>query len=68
MEIVIEPMPLKNRFLGALANSKNYKEYFKDIDQDAARKVIENYTRDKEEIEVLVKAACVDNAISGFIL
>lgn len=68
MEIPIEPMPLKNRFLGALANSKNFKEYFKDIEKDAARKIIENYTQDKEETEILVQAACSDNAISGFML
>jgi hypothetical protein len=68
MEFNINPMSLKNRFLGALANSKNYKEYFKDIEQDSAKKIIENYTQDKEEIEVLLKAACVDNAISGFML
>ena len=42
--IPIEPTSLKNRFLGAIRNKKEYKEYFKDIEKDAARKIIENYT------------------------
>lgn len=61
-------MSMKNRFLAAMKNEKSFKEYFKDIDSDSARKLIENYTQDKEEIEILVKASSVDNAISGFIL
>jgi len=44
MEIPIEPMSLKNRFLGAMKNNKNYNEYFKDLDKDLAKKIIENYT------------------------
>lgn len=68
MEFNLEPLPLKNRFLGALKKNKLYKENFKDIEESAARKIIENYTLDKGEIDSLVKATCTDNSISGFML
>jgi hypothetical protein len=44
MEFMIEPLPLKNRFLGALKKNKLYIENFKDIEESAAKKIIENYT------------------------
>lgn len=68
MEFIIEPLPLKNRFLGALKKNKLYKDFFKDIEESAAKKIIENYTLDKGEVDTLVKAACTDNSISGFML